>query len=267
MSTFIVGSIASLIYLCGFIYLCLRLTDPGLRRGMLLIAGGVGALFHAIATYQLIFTAAGFDFSLLRVSSAIFLVINIIVLTSSIRKPVHSLLLFLFPLSALELIFALTMDSTIRPHTDLTPEIGFHILISIVAYSLLTFAMLQALLLAYQNRRLHNKHPGGVLKTLPPLQTMETLLFEVVWSGFILLSLSLLTGFLFHEDILAQHLLHKAVFSCLAWIIYAILLWGRHRKGWRGNQAIRWLGVGFIAMVLAYWGSQVVLELILERGY
>ena len=103
----------------------------------------------------------------------------------------------------------------------------------------------------------------GVTRLLPPLQTMETLLFEMLWVGQVLLTLSIVTGFLFFEDLFGQRLVHKTVFSLLAWLVYAILLWGRHRNGWRGSQAVRWTLGGFAALMLAYFGTKLVLEFIL----
>jgi ABC-type uncharacterized transport system permease subunit len=83
--------------------------------------------------------------------------------------------------------------------------------------------------------------------------------------GFVLLSAALVTGFLFLEDMFAQHLAHKTVLSILAWLAFGILLWGRYRFGWRGRPAIRWTLVGFAVLVLAYFGSKAVLELLLRR--
>ena len=101
------------------------------------------------------------------------------------------------------------------------------------------------------------------MRTLPPVQTMEILLFELIWAGEILLTLSLVSGFLFFDDLFAQHLVHKVAFSLVAWFVYVILLWGRHSRGWRGNKAIRWTWGGFIAILLGYIGSKVVMEFIL----
>jgi ABC-type uncharacterized transport system permease subunit len=94
---------------------------------------------------------------------------------------------------------------------------------------------------------------------------MEGLMFEMIGIGFALLTLALLTGVLFLEDIFAQHLVHKTVLSICAWGVFAILLWGRWRFGWRGRTAIRWTVGGFVFLMLAYFGSKLVLELILGR--
>jgi ABC-type uncharacterized transport system permease subunit len=99
---------------------------------------------------------------------------------------------------------------------------------------------------------------------LPPLQTMESLLFQMLWAGAVLLALSIASGVLFLHDILAQHLAHKMFFSFAALVVYGILLWGRHQHGWRGKQAIRWTIGGFLALMTAYFGTKFVLELLLQ---
>ena len=93
---------------------------------------------------------------------------------------------------------------------------------------------------------------------------MESLLFGFLWAGWILLSLSLLSGALFLDDLLAQHLAHKTILSSFAWVVFAVLLWGRHQLGWRGHKAIRWTLAGFCLLMLAYFGSKLVREFILH---
>ena len=125
--------------------------------------------------------------------------------------------------------------------------------------------MVQAALLAIQDRHLHNRQPGGFVRSLPPLQTMESLLFQMIAIGFTLLTLALITGSLYLDDIFARHLAHKTILSIAAWIIFATLLWGRYHYGWRGRKAIRWTLGGFFMLMLAYFGSKLVLELVLKR--
>jgi len=127
-----------------------------------------------------------------------------------------------------------------------------------------SLAMFQALLLSLQDHQLKHKHPSGLIRNFPPLQTMESLLFGFLWAGWVVLSLSLLSGWLFFEDLFAQHLVHKTVLSCIAWVVFAVLLWGRHQLGWRGHKAIRWTLAGFCLLMLAYFGSKLVREFILH---
>ena len=140
-----------------------------------------------------------------------------------------------------------------------------HIILSICAYSLLMIGTFQALLLAIQDKFLKTKQVSKIIDILPPLQIMEQLLINIIVIGFFLLSLSLATGIVFIYDIFEQHLTHKTVLSILAWIIYAILLWGRWSFGWRGKRIINWVLGGFLTLLLAYVGSKFALEFIFHR--
>src|SRR5690606_20920571 len=205
-------------------------------------------------------------FSLFSISSLIFWVVNAIVHFSSMKKALHNLFLLLFPLSSLSVLASITATNP-ECHHSLSSSIAAHVTLSILAYSLLTIASLQALILAYQTHALKHKNRIANARLLPPLQTMESLLFELLWVGEILLTLAILSGFYFLEDMFAQHLVHKTVFALIAWFIYALLLWDRHQMGWRGNKATRWALAGFICLMLAYFGTKMVFELFLDRIY
>lgn len=264
--TLMVSAIAAiLLYLFAFGYQTIMLLRPNRwPTALLQLLLALAVVCHGIAATHWVFTEDGLDFSLFHMLTAIGAVINAIVLTSSLRKPVLSLFILLSPIAALILLTTALIGSTTTPWASVSPAIGSHIMISILAYSLMTIAAFQAVFIGWQNWRLKNKKLTGGLGIVPPLQTMESLLFDILWMGFILLSLSLLTGFLFFEDLFAQHLAHKTVFSLCAWLFYGTLLWGRHIKGWRGNRTIRWTLVGFSAMVIGYLGSKIALEFILS---
>jgi len=119
--------------------------------------------------------------------------------------------------------------------------------------------------MAVQDYYLRHKKPLKVMRHLPPLQVMETLLFQLIITGFVLLTLSLLSGAIFVENMFAQHLAHKTLLSSLAWLVFAGLLWGRWQYGWRGRIVLQWTLTGFMVLMLAYLGSKLVLELILQR--
>ena len=251
------------VYAYGLVYHLLQLrTDPQFNPILLQVITGIGISLHALAISGLLLIEGGLDLSLFKILALLALVINILVFVSGLKKPLHSLYLMLLPISALCLLAALTNPST-KPPVMMSVPIQAHVLISILAYSLLAIAALQALLAGYQDWQLKHKHQNILMRTLPPVQTMEILLFELIWAGEILLTLSLVSGFLFFDDLFAQHLVHKVAFSLVAWFVYVILLWGRHSRGWRGNKAIRWTWGGFIAILLGYIGSKVVMEFIL----
>jgi ABC-type uncharacterized transport system permease subunit len=169
----------------------------------------------------------------------------------------------LFPLAAI----ILGLDAILDPLPHLLPvhtgAMAVHILTSMVAFSLLMIAALQSVLLAIQNNQLKRHPPTRFILLLPSLQTMETLLFQMITTGVLVLTVSLGTGFLFLHDLFAQHLAHKTVLSLLAWIIFCAILAGRQRYGWRGRVAVNWILAGFLLLLLGYFGSKFVLEQIL----
>lgn len=152
------------------------------------------------------------------------------------------------------------------PNTELS-AFRIHLLIALLAYSLFTIASLHVLLMALLERRLHDGSLPGMLRNMPPLLTMETLLFRIIWAGFIVLTLTLASGVIYSEELFgkAAKFNHKTVFGVLSWLIFAALLFGRHIYGWRGRVAVRWTLAGFLALVLAYIGSKFILEVILGR--
>ena len=226
-------------------------------------AVAAGLLVHALAIYQSIVQHSGLQLGIFNIASVFFFVMNLLVLLSSLRMPLHNLFLFLMPLSAVSVAISEFFDTPLTLDASLSPGMLSHILLSILAYSLLTLAAIQALLIAYQNKQLREKHFHGVMGIMPPLQTMERLLFDMVWAGFLLLTLSIVTGAIYIEDLLAQQLSHKTVFSLLSWGVYAVLLAGHQVYGWRGPSAVRWVLGGFAALMLAYFGSKFVLEVVL----
>ncbi|MDO3385710.1 cytochrome c biogenesis protein CcsA [Gilvimarinus sp. SDUM040013] len=232
-------------------------------RGILLPLMCTAIVAHGYACMELIVTPEGLNLQLFSMLSLVFFSVNAIVLLSSFKKPVQNLFILLIPLTLLAMAgsLAISGSSTVTP---LTLGLASHVLLSITAYSLLTIATLQALFITFQNYRLKHKRALPPAGLLPPLQTMESLLFEMLWAGQILLTAAIVSGIIFLDDLFAQHVVHKTVFTLLAWCIYSVLLWGRYKLGWRGYTAIRWTLVGFACLMLAYFGSKLVLEFILN---
>ncbi len=262
MSTTLAGLLACFCYTClaGWQWRDWRLASrPQLYVAILITALGL----HGFSVYTLIDTAAGFNFAFFHVSSLIFWVICITVALSSIHLPLRGLLPPLFMMTVISVLCSILLESPYTPHT-LSYPVALHILLSILAYSILTIAAMQALALALQDHLLKTRQLQKVMAQLPPLQTMESLLFQMVWAGTVLLAFSIASGLLFLHDILAQHLAHKMFFSFAALLVYCALLWGRHARGWRGKQAIRWTVGGFLALMIAYFGTKLVLEVLLH---
>lgn len=177
------------------------------------------------------------------------------------------LALAVFPAAALAALAAAIWPSSLAAMPLPEWKVQLHIALSLFAAGFLSLAAVQALALAIQDRHLHHRPGPPVSPALPPLQTMESLLFQLIVAGFFTLSLSLATGLLFVDDLLAQHLAHKTVLTSLAWLIFGTLLWGRWRRGWRGRTALRWTLSGYGFLILGYFGSKFVLEQLLGKQW
>jgi ABC-type uncharacterized transport system permease subunit len=263
------GLLSIFLYLLASIMLVKRLArgeeTPACQRMMILLVSSAAVVIHGIFLYPGILHESGLNLGFFYAASLIALTTSLLLVLASSFEPVENLGIGIFPMAAISIGLVLAWPA----HHILTNasawQLDTHILTSLLAYSILGLAVLQAILLAIQDRHLQNRKPGGFIRALPPLQIMETLLFQMIAIGFTLLTLSLVTGALFLQDIFAQHLVHKTTLSIMAWAVFGILLWGRWRFGWRGSTAIRWTIGGFIFLMLAYFGSKFVLELVLAR--
>lgn len=266
MSIAFIAVIAALLYLAAAgVQLANALQrNTGLSRTVLVIAFfALGC--HLGVTWSNILGHGGVNLGFFRILSLVFMAINLACLIALTWRPLENLLVVLFPLSAVAVLVATLGPETQAAQERLRLGVAVHVGSSIVAYSLLTLAAIQAALLAAQDAQLRRRQFRGPLSVLPPLQLMESMLFELIWVGVIALTLSIATGFIFMEDIFAQHLVHKTVLSIFAWLLFSVLLWGRHRLGWRSQTAVRLTVTGFTLLALAFLGSKLVLELILGR--
>lgn len=149
-----------------------------------------------------------------------------------------------------------------------SPTFRLHFLMAMLAYSLFTLAALHAILMAVTEKRLHRGRMTPLFAGLPPLLTMEALLFRMIVIAFSLLTVALISGSIYSEEIFGKPLTfdHKTLFAFISWGIFAALLVGRHAWGWRGKTALRWTMAGFMVLLLAYIGSRFVLEIVLGRA-
>ncbi len=234
-----------------------------LTKKQILVIGVAGFLLHMLLLYSSIHTAAGINLGLDNIKSLVAALSVLFALIAAWRHPVEILAIILLPLAVIIMLFDFGGRSFHLVEADSSPALVFHIITSIIAYSLLALAALQAILLSVQNRFLRAHQPGGLIKLMPPLKNMEAILFEVVLIGFIVLTISLGSGLVFLDNMFAQHLAHKTILSILAWLVFLTLLIGHWRLGWRGRTAVRWTLAGFISLMLAYFGSKFAIEVLL----
>ncbi|WP_354622634.1 cytochrome c biogenesis protein CcsA [Psychromonas sp. MME2] len=228
------------------------------------ISIGIALAAHANWLYEHIFLLHGQNLPMLNVLSLITFIISLLSTSAAKRLNTGMLLPVVYGFTVLNFIAVSYIPSHYITHLETHPQIGAHIIFALLAYSMLTIASLFALQLAYLDWRL--KHHKAPLTTtpMPPLMTLEKSLFQFILFGFILLTCTLLTGFIFLDDMFAQGKAHKAILSMIAWVIYATLLWGHFRNGWRGRLTVYITIIGSSLLTLAYFGSRFVREIILN---
>jgi len=222
---------------------------------------------HCVLLASSVFAADGLHLGVGNAVSAILWLTVLIYWLGNFFYRLDGLQALVLPVAAAAVFLPVVFPSlNPLPNTEL-PAFKVHLLIAMAAYSLFTIASLHVLLMALLERRLHDGTLPRALRRLPPLLTMERLLFRIIWAGFILLTLTLASGVVFSEELFgrAAKFNHKTVFGVLSWVVFALLLGGRLVYGWRGRVAVRWTLAGFLMLVLAYIGSKFVLEVILGR--
>ncbi len=224
-------------------------------------------LLHALLLYEVLFGAPELRFGFgLALSIILWLAVSIYWLERHFLN-LEGMQPVLLTAAAVCSLLPLPFPGLVSPAYTHTVEFRIHLSLSMLAYSLFTIAALQALLMTLLERRLRSHTVAGPLASLSPLLTMESVLFKLIAVGFVLLTLTLITGAVFSETIFQQAMKfnHKTLFALISWLIFAALLAGRTLYGWRGRKALRWTLSGFSALLLAYVGSRFVLEVVLSR--
>ena len=268
MSILLFSAIAILLYftvagLLGYRLFKLHRSTEDLKL-LVIGIGSVALLAHAIVLTHTIFTATGLNLGFYHALSLMSWVVALLVIIVTIIKPVENLSLVFLPLTAIALLLEQLFPNEYILTETATIGLQLHILLSVTAYSMLTIAALQSVVLAFQEAQLRKKQPAWIMGVLPPMQSMEEILIQILAIGFFLLSLSLATGLMFVHDIFAQHMSDKIILSVMAWCVFGLMLWGRWSRGWRGKHLIRWTLSGFTLLVLAYFGTKIVYEFILH---
>ena len=264
-----IGTIAILLYASTWLALAVgwratlkRENTPALSKHFLW-TWVLAAICHAAYLYLPLFYQQQLALDFFSASSHVMWLAGLVLLITSSTNKLESLSLFIIPFIMLALLLQLLCSSTSEATLIISNGVGAHILSALLAYSMLMIATIQAMLLAYQHNSLHSQKPNVLLRTLPSLQDMDKLLFRFISVGLALLSIALLTGFIFLEDLFGQHVAHKTILSIIAWLVFSALIIGRWRYGWRGITATRWTLSGFALLMLAFFGTKFVQEYLL----
>ena len=235
-------------------------TDGSSSAGSILSPTWIALVLHALLMQQLITANGSINLGFASSLTLFTWCITVISLFVSLRTGLVFLTTVMSVLSSLSIIAALLLPAHTSISEPLSLGLTIHIILSMLAYSLLSISALISILLGIQDYQLHHHQQGLLLKLLPPLQTMERLMFKLIEFGFLLLSFAVCSGFMYADDWFT----HKIIFSVIAWLVFLILLLGRHFAGWRGQKAIRWTLAGVTSLMLAFFGTKIVFEFILS---
>ena len=229
----------------------------------------VALVLHAMLLYRRVIVPEGLDLGVANaVSMLVWLTVLIYWLAGLVYSGISPILGLMAPAAAASVLLQLVGP---RGHVITyggDPLFTLHFAIAMLGYSLFIVATVHALVMLAEEKWLHRGTLPPLLRTLPPLLEMEALLFRILLAAFVMLTLTVVSGVFFSEQLFGKPFKanHKTVFAFISMGIFGGLLWGHHFRGWRGRKAVRWTLAGFVSLLLAYVGSKVVLELILQRG-
>lgn len=260
----LLGLTAIALYFCAAGVIATRLFHhQGPSQKLFSVLALIAVCAHAFILSDAILVEPGQNMSILNVASLIALIIALTMTVASFALPNIILLPVVYGFAGLIVLFGLVIPDTYIMQIGVQPALLLHITLALFAYGCLMIAFLYALQLAYINSRLKQKQASLLHSSLPPLLAVENILFKLLLTGTILLTLSLASGFLFLEDMFAQDQAHKTILSLLAWLVFGLVLIGHKNWGWRGKPVISATIVGSILLTLAYFGSRVVREVII----
>ncbi|QMV15378.1 cytochrome C assembly family protein [Vibrio spartinae] len=260
-----IAIVASLFYFLAIATIIPGLVNQtGIKAKAVLIFAATALLLHAWLLSDLIFHPNGQNLSILNVGSLISFIIGLVMSGAMLKTRLWFMLPVVYCFAAINLSAAASLPGNFITHMEDNLPLLIHIFLALFSYSTLTIGALYALQLAWLDHKLKTKKSLAINPNLPPLLQIERQLFRIILIGNLLLTGTLITGFIFIEEIFAQGKAHKGILSVIAWIVYTVLLWGHYQKGWRGRK-VTWFAIaGAFILTLAYFGSRFVREFILH---
>lgn len=242
---------------------------PSDRIGLETLLVPLALVLHGLLLYRRLATPGGLDLGVANaISLLVWLTVLIYWLAGLAYAGLAGILGMMSPIAFIAVVLQAMLPSGYVVHYGGNPLFAMHFGIAMLAYSLFIVATVHALVMLAEEKWIHRGVLPPLLRRLPPLLEMEALLFRILLAAFVLLTFTLLSGVFFSEQLFGKPFRaqgHKMVFAFISWLIFAGLLVGHHFRGWRGKKAVHWTLAGFTALLLAYIGSKVVLELVLKR--
>lgn len=248
---------------------------PGARRNLVSGLTASAWLAHGIALWLVVFSPDALRIGFAVMLSAALWVSVLVYWLENLNFSLDGLKVLLLPHAAFMSVLPVFFPGSLIGLADKTAMFPWHIAVALLAYSTLTIAAFHALVMSLQDAHLHKLRSNQqqhwlytAIERLPALMTMEKILFRLIFIGFVLLTLTVLSGVLFSEQVLGVAFKwdHKTILSLLSWVLFGILLIGRKWRGWRGKTVLSFTLSGFLTLLLAYVGSRFVLEVLLHRS-
>jgi ABC-type uncharacterized transport system permease subunit len=264
-----ISLISAASYLIAVVFLYLAVVQlSGRKRFVAAVFTLAGVLLHAWAEAQHWLVPATPQVSLLNVMSLCALAtVAIPLCTYPLKNSLFDACLAALPICLLIQLGEGVLHAPVLGISEQSAGMVVHIITSIVAFGVLGIAGVYAVFISMIDHLLRQHNFNSLIQTLPALDTLEELLIHLIKAGFVVLTLSLITGLIFVNDLFGQHLGHKTILSIMAWLVFATLLWGHWKRGWRGRVAVRMTITGIVILLISYFGSKLVLEIILERSW
>jgi ABC-type uncharacterized transport system permease subunit len=261
-----------LIHPAGLLYMVCALL-PEQRRRTIVFGTALAWTLHGLALIHAVITPDALRLGFAVMLSAALWMTVAAYWIENLNLSVDGLRRLVLPVAAIVIALPALFPGTLISMAGKSSWFAWHIAVAILAYGSLTIAAFHALLMAVQESRLHSSPNStswlsAIVDRLPPLLKMERLLFRMITIGFVLLTLTMLSGIFFSEQVFGKpfRFEHKTVFTLLSWLLFGALLTGRQWRGWRGKTALSFVLTGFATLLLAYVGSRFVLEVVLQRS-
>lgn len=170
----------------------------------------------------------------------------------------------IFSFAILSALVAVVIPLDAGQAVSVSSGVTLHVALSLLAFSLLTLAALYSLQLLYINNLLKHHKAKALSSNLPPLMTVEAYFFRLLTVGTGVLTLAIVSGFIFLDNMFATGQMHKTVLSITAWLTFNCIIIVHYWRGLRGKPAVIFTLVASFLLILAYYGSRFVRDVILS---
>ena len=171
---------------------------------------------------------------------------------------------FIVPFAAFLMIISSTLpqiDVTVRPIFK-SLWLTFHVSTTFIGNGIFAITFMTAIMYLILEYQIKQKRRGHFFNRLPSLQTLDLVNHYSLMSGFLLLTIGIITGSIYGQLALGSYWRWdpKEVWTLITWLLYAILLHERLAVGWRGHRAALMSIVCFLFLLFTFMGASLWLS-------